>query len=45
MALKTGDFLVKLPGSTIPFALREKGKHYTMIGQVYVHGVMHGEAL
>ena len=44
-ALKTGDLLTILPGSTVPFALRRKGKNYTMVGQVYVHGVMHGEAL
>lgn len=43
--LKTGDRLVILPGSTVPFALRKKKKSYVMLGQVYVHGIMHGEAL
>lgn len=43
--LKNGDLLVVLPGSTVPFALRKKGENYTMVGQVYVHGAMHGEVL
>ena len=44
-ALKTGDDLVILPGSKIPFALRKKRENYIMIGQVYVHGAMYGEVL
>jgi hypothetical protein len=44
-ALRTGDLVVILPGSRIPFALRRKRKNYTMIGQVYVYGVMDGEVL
>ena len=43
--LKAGDFLVILPGSTVPFALRKRHNSYVMLGQVYVQGVMQGELL
>jgi hypothetical protein len=42
-----GDELWVLAGARVPFVLRtgkEKGV-YTLVGEAYVHGIMHGEAL
>jgi hypothetical protein len=42
---KKGDIAVVLFGSTICFVLRPVGQEYELIGDAYVHGVMHGELL
>jgi hypothetical protein len=35
-----------LPGATVPFVLRKTSEgRYLIVGDTYVHGVMHGEAL
>jgi hypothetical protein len=44
--LRTGDVVCVLYGDDVPFILRpETGGHYTLIGECYVNGIMHGEAL
>ncbi|KAN0102111.1 HET domain containing protein [Hyaloscypha variabilis] len=40
---KPGDMAVILYGADLLFILREKGAGYELIGDAYVHGVMHGE--
>jgi hypothetical protein len=41
-----GDIIWLLPDADVPFILRplENG-HYKLVGEAYVHGIMHGEAL
>lgn len=38
-----GDVVVMLYGGDCLFVLREVGERYELIGDAYVHGVMHGE--
>jgi hypothetical protein len=41
---KNGDLGVILHGGNVPVLLREAGGGcYTLVGAVYMHGVMHGE--
>lgn len=41
---KAGDVLCFLQGTKVPFLCRMVGNNrYTLIGEVYVHGLMHGE--
>ena len=41
-----GDKVVILYGSILPFVLREHGEgRYLLVGEAYIHGLMHGEAL
>ena len=44
-----GDTVCLLPGSTVPFILRqastEHESRYLLVGDAYVHGAMYGEAL
>ena len=40
-----GDHIVLLKGGRVPYVLREAGRNkFELIGECYVHGVMHGEA-
>jgi hypothetical protein len=32
-------------GGSVPYLLRKKGGFYVLIGEVYVHGIMFGEAM
>ncbi|KAF2711674.1 hypothetical protein K504DRAFT_357273, partial [Pleomassaria siparia CBS 279.74] len=41
--LKQGDLVVILFGADMPFLLRNKGTHFTLLGCAYVHGIMYGE--
>ena len=45
-SIQTGDEIFILPGSNVPFIMRkrEDGTH-KLVGEAYVHGIMHGEAL
>lgn len=46
VSLEIGDQLWIIAGADIPLLLRplSNGK-YQLVGQAYVHGIMHGEAL
>lgn len=46
-SLCDGDQVWILEGGEVPFVLRQKkdGKTYTLLGYMYVHGIMHGEAM
>ncbi|KAK2616822.1 hypothetical protein QQS21_000199 [Conoideocrella luteorostrata] len=43
---RVGDTVAIFLGSPIPFLLRraEKSLQYTLLGECYIHGIMHGEA-
>jgi Heterokaryon incompatibility protein (HET) len=41
---REGDIVAILQGGKMPLVLRPKGSSYELIGECYVHGVMHGEA-
>lgn len=43
MCAKPGDLVVMLYGGDFLFVLRETGERYELIGDAYVHGLMHGE--
>ena len=45
-SLQIGDVVSILPSSNVPFLLRQvEDNRYRLIGDAYVHGIMHGEAL
>jgi len=46
-ALEPGDEVWLLEGGMTPFILRRRpgSECYRMIGEAYVHGIMHGEAM
>jgi len=43
--MRNGDFVVILYGGKWPFVLRPQDDKYRFVGQCYVHGIMHGEAV
>jgi hypothetical protein len=46
ISAQPGDEVWILPGATVPFVLRKMSEcRYRIVGDTYVHGVMHGEAL
>lgn len=40
-----GDKVVIIFGCASPLVLRPVGSHYELVGECYVHGIMHGEAM
>ena len=41
-----GDSIWIVPGLATPFVFREVGNgHHEFIGEAYIHGIMHGEAV
>jgi hypothetical protein len=43
---KEGDVITVLHGSNVPIVLREcTGGYHQVVGEAYVHGIMHGEGL
>ncbi|KAH8819774.1 heterokaryon incompatibility protein-domain-containing protein [Xylogone sp. PMI_703] len=45
---RVGDIIVVLKGGRVPFILRkstERPKSFRLIGECYIHGIMHGESL
>jgi len=45
MAMETGDMVVILFGSRVPFVLRKHGSVYRLVSDCYVDGLMDGEAI
>jgi hypothetical protein len=45
LIVKDGDFVCVLLGGRTPFILRPVGDDYNLVGECYVHGFMHGEAI
>lgn len=42
---RAGDRIAILKGGAVPFVLREAANGcWTLVGEGYVHGIMHGEA-
>lgn len=39
------DLICVLQGGRVPFVVRKRGPEYILIGECYIHGIMHGEAL
>jgi hypothetical protein len=45
-SLQKSDSIWLLPGSRVPLILRSLGNgHHMVVGETYIHGIMHGEAL
>ena len=42
---KEGDMICIFFGASVPYILRPCEKGYTLIGECYVHGIMHGQAM
>lgn len=42
---KYNDYLCVALGASVPFILRKCRDRYKFIGEAYVHGLMHGEAI
>ncbi|MCJ1456892.1 hypothetical protein MMC28_007258 [Mycoblastus sanguinarius] len=46
-AMQAGDTVCLISGAPIPFVIRKspfsKANRYTLVGEAYVHGIMHGE--
>ncbi|EMD85926.1 hypothetical protein COCC4DRAFT_202603 [Bipolaris maydis ATCC 48331] len=43
--VKAGDKLILLKGATVPFIVRQrKDGYWLLVGDAYVHGIMHGQA-
>jgi hypothetical protein len=43
--VRPGDAVAILFGADIPFILRQRGNHYTFVGDCFVHGIMQGELI
>ena len=43
--VQNGDFVCLLKGARTPFIIREQSGQYVLVGEAYVHGLMHGEGL
>jgi hypothetical protein len=43
--VEPGDLVCVLFGGNTPFVLRGIDNHYILVGECYVHGMMHGEAM
>lgn len=44
ISTRPGDAVVLLKGAAHPFVLRAEGKKWRVVGDAYVHGIMHGAA-
>jgi hypothetical protein len=45
MVLEVDNVVCVLFGGKMPFCLRPWGRHYRLVGECYVHGLMGGEAI
>ncbi|OJJ70249.1 hypothetical protein ASPBRDRAFT_652851 [Aspergillus brasiliensis CBS 101740] len=39
-----GDAIALISGGKVPFCLRREHEDYQVVGEAYIHGIMHGEA-
>lgn len=44
-AAQQGDEIVVLLGCDFPVVMRDMGTYWTLIGEIYVDGIMYGEAM
>jgi hypothetical protein len=45
-SLRVGDRVFVVPGANIPLIMRRLDPgHYQVVGEAYIHGIMHGEAV
>ena len=42
---QVGDLVCVLEGEWVPFLLQPHGKMYQLIGELYIHGLMDGQAM
>lgn len=42
-SMRAGDLVVILEGGQTPYILRRRKDHHILVGECYVHGIMHGE--
>ena len=42
--VRKGDFVCLFKGGMVPLVMREVGSRWVLIGDSYIHGIMHGEA-
>jgi hypothetical protein len=45
ITLQNNDLIGVLFGGNVPFILRPMGNRYRLVGECYLHGIMHGEAI
>jgi hypothetical protein len=43
-SMLSSDHVVILKGGKTPYILRKRNDHHILVGECYVHGIMHGEA-
>jgi hypothetical protein len=43
--MERGDIIAILYGARTPYVLRKYGDYYRIVGECYVYGIMHGEAV
>jgi hypothetical protein len=44
-AMRAGDKICVLFGSSMPFVLRPEGENYSLVGECYMYGLMEGQAV
>jgi hypothetical protein len=42
---EVSDMVYVLPGASVPFVFRKQNDHFVLVGECYVQGITHGEAL
>jgi hypothetical protein len=45
ISVEEGDQICVFVGCETPFVVRKRGDSYILIGDAYIHGLMHGEAM
>jgi hypothetical protein len=42
---EVSDMVYVLPDASVPFVFRKQNDHFVLVGECYVQGITHGEAL